>query len=310
VGAAPDPRQGPALRGPQGGALLPALRHGALVARAGAGLQGRRRPVGLRPLPGRRGRRAAAGRRRAAGVDDDAVDAGLQRGGRGRSGADLRAGQDGDAGGAGRAGGGAGRARPRHRPRGPDPRQVPGRGARRRPLRPALHLHQGRGVRRARPHRPARRLRHGRGRHRSRAHRDRLRRGRLPPRRAVRPEGRQPRRARRHLRRAHQGLRGPLRQGRRRGAGRGPARARPAAARPGVRAQLPALLALRHAAALLRQAVVVHRDLAGQGPAAGRQRDRRLASRARQARALRPLAGEQRRLGAVARSARSRSWSS
>ena len=64
---------------------------------------------------------------------------------------------------------------------------------------------------------------------------------------------------RRHLRRAHRPLRRALRQGRRPRPDRGPARARAAAARRGLRAHLPALLALRHAAALLRQAVVVHR---------------------------------------------------
>ena len=44
----------PALRGPQGRALLPARRHRALLARGRAGLQGRRGPVGLREVPGRR----------------------------------------------------------------------------------------------------------------------------------------------------------------------------------------------------------------------------------------------------------------
>ena len=72
------PRCGTALSQPRGRARLP----------------GRRRPVGLRALPGRRGRRPAAGRRRAARVDDDAVDARLQRGGRRRPRADLRARQD------------------------------------------------------------------------------------------------------------------------------------------------------------------------------------------------------------------------
>ena len=66
-------------------------------------------------------------------------------------------------------------------------------------------------------------------------------------------------------------------------------------------ALLSALLALRHAAALLRQAVLVHRHQPDQGSPAGRQRDRQLAPRARQARAVWQLAGEQRRLGAVAR---------
>ena len=77
--------------------------------------------------------------------------------------------------------------------------------------------------------------------------------------------------------------------------------ARAAAARRGLRALLPALLALRHAAALLRQAVVVHRHEPDQGPPAGLERDRQLASRARQARALRQVARGQRRLGPVAR---------
>ena len=78
-------------------------------------------------------------------------------------------------------------------------------------------------LRRARPHGPARRLRHRRRRHRPRAHGDRLRRGRLPPRPAVRPERRQPGPPRRHLRRAHRPLRRALRQGRRRRPRRGPA---------------------------------------------------------------------------------------
>ena len=66
-------------------------------------------------------------------------------------------------------------------------------------------------------------------------------------------------------------------------------------------ARLPALLALRHAAALLRQAVLVHQDLAAQGPPARGQRERRLAPGAHQARPHGPLAGEQRGLGALPR---------
>ena len=106
------------------------------------------------------------------------------------------------------------------------------------------------------PHRPAGGLRHRRGRHRPRAHRDRVRRGRLPPRRAARP-------ARSSTRceptapttSASARYAGPLRQGRRRRPVEDLRGARPAAARRGLRARLPALLALRHAAALLRQAV-------------------------------------------------------
>ena len=75
------------------------------------------------------------------------------------------------------------------------------------------------------------RLRHRRGRHRHRPHRDRVRRGRLPARRGAGAQRRQPGAARRHLRRAHRPVRRPLGQGRRRRPDRGPARARAAAAR-------------------------------------------------------------------------------
>ncbi len=78
-------------------------------------------------------------------------------------------------------------------------------------------------------------------------------------------------------------------------------RARAAAARAALRALLPALLALRDAAALLRETVVVHRHDEASLRAAGGQRDRRMAPAARQARALRRLARQQRRLGALAR---------
>ena len=150
-------------------------------------------------------------------------------------------------------------------------------------------------------HRPVRGLRHRDRRHRPRAHRDRLRRGRLPPRRAVRPERDQPGPARRHLRRADRSVRRSPRQGRRPGPHRGPETARPHPQGRDDGALLSALLALRHAAALLRQAVVVHRDQPAQGSAARRQRDRHLVSRPRQARPLRQLARAQRRLGALAR---------
>ena len=78
-------------------------------------------------------------------------------------------------------------------------------------------------LRREGPHRPARRLRVRRGRHRHRPHRDRLRRGRLPPRRRAGPERHQPGPDRRHLRRAHRPVRGALRQGGRRRPDRGSA---------------------------------------------------------------------------------------
>ena len=90
-------------------------------------------------------------------------------------------------------------------------------------------------------------------------------------------------------------------QGRRRDAGRRPARARAAVPARAVHAQLPALLALPHAADVLRAAVLVrphHRD---QGPAARRERGDELVPGHDQARPLRRLAEQQHRLGAVAR---------
>jgi isoleucyl-tRNA synthetase len=111
----------------------------------------------------------------------------------------------------------------------------------------------------------------------------------------------QPGAARRHLRRADRPLRGPQRVKDADADLIEDLRARPAAEGRALRALLPALLALRDAAALLRQAVLVHRHQPDQGPAAGRQRDGQLAAAARQARALRQVARGQRRLGAVAR---------
>ena len=165
--------------------------------------------------------------------------------------------------------------------------RFPGARAARRRLRAAVPVHPGRGLRREGPHRAAGRLRHRRGRHRHRAHRDRVRRGRLPARRRAGPRGRQPGAARRHLRRAHRPVRRALGQGRRPRPDRGPARPRPAAAGRDARARLPALLALRHAADLLRQAVLVHPHLGAARPAARRERDGRLAPAAHQARPLR-----------------------
>ena len=78
----PDVGQGPRLRGPPRHPVLPALRHGPREPRGRAGLPGRRRPVGVRALPDHR---RQARRRRPAGLDDDAVDAGLERRRRGRA---------------------------------------------------------------------------------------------------------------------------------------------------------------------------------------------------------------------------------
>ncbi|CAA9483146.1 MAG: Isoleucyl-tRNA synthetase, partial [uncultured Solirubrobacteraceae bacterium] len=265
VGAEADRRQGPALRGPQGRAVLPPLRHRAELARGRPGLPRRCGPLRVRALPRARRPRRGAGGRRAARVDHDAVDARLQRGGRRRRRPALRP-RDGS-----------------RLPRADDPRRGargarPGHGGRHRPgrlprarargdgLRAPVRVHPRERVRREGPHRPARRLRHRRRRHGPGPHGDRLRRGRLPPGPAGRPGRGQPRPPRRHVRRAHHGLCGPGGQGRRPRPDRGPRGPRPRPARAGLRACLPALLALRDPAALLRQAELVHRDLAPARP--------------------------------------------
>ena len=89
VVAQADLGQGPARAGPPGGAVLPAVRHPAVGPRARPGLRDGRRPVGLRALPGAR-RPASRARRRAARVDDHAVDAGVEHRGRGEPGRHLR----------------------------------------------------------------------------------------------------------------------------------------------------------------------------------------------------------------------------
>ena len=69
----------------------------------------------------------------------------------------------------------------------------------------------------------------------------------------------------------------------------------------GLQPLAAALLALRDGAHLLGQAELVRRDEQVPREAAGRERDDRLAPRAHPRRSLRQLAGQQRRLGAVAR---------
>ena len=85
VGLEADPREGPARRGLPGGAVLPARRDRALRPRGGAGLRDGHRPERLRALPAdvRPVRRRAGVRGLAAGLDDDAVDAGVQHRSRG-----------------------------------------------------------------------------------------------------------------------------------------------------------------------------------------------------------------------------------
>ena len=195
--------QGAPLRGPQGRPLLPPLRHPALLARGCAGLQGRRGPLDLRPLPAAwRGRRRVG--RVAAGLDDDALDPARQRRRRGRPRVTyVRAEVDGEI---------LILAEPLVE-------KVLGEGAKivdRFPRLGPRRSHVPRAGLRSEDREPAdafpvarRRFRHHRGRHRPRPHRPGLRRGRLRGRRRQRHlrsrhDARhplQPGRARRHLRR-------------------------------------------------------------------------------------------------------------
>ena len=176
--------------------------------------------------------------------------------------------------------------------------RFPGSEAARPPLRAAVSVHLR--LRAARAHGAAGRLRVGGGRHRRGAHRRGLRRGRLSPGHRQRAHDPEPGAPRRHLRRQRRPVRRHVRARRRRQDHRGAARVRPPVPRRRVRARLPALLALRHAAHLLRQVELVrahHRD--PRAPA-GRERGDRLAPGAHQDRAHGRLAREQRRLGDLA----------
>ena len=77
--------QGAPDRGPQGRAVLPALRHRAVEPRGGARLQGRGRPLGVREVPAARRPGRVASR-----VDHDALDARAARRDRGGSRGHLR----------------------------------------------------------------------------------------------------------------------------------------------------------------------------------------------------------------------------
>ena len=190
VVAAEDLGRRPPLPGPQGGPVLPALRHGALLARGGAGIPGRRGPLRLREAAGprTRSRRCEPGDQLLVWtttpwtlISNAAVAVGPE--------IEYVAGPP------------AGRRRGLRRGRRPLVERVlgegaevldrfPGERARRDRLRAALRLHHR--LRAARAHGARGRLRHHRRRHRPGAHRDRLRRGRLPPRRAVRDHAPEP----------------------------------------------------------------------------------------------------------------------
>ncbi len=280
-------RPRPALPQRQGRPVLPALRHRALEPRGGPGLPGRRRPVGLRALP-------PGGRRRvAAGVDHDALDAAGQPGGRDPPRGHLRRG--------------------RARRRDPDPgraagrRRVLGEGAR--PVAP----HPGHRAARARVRRrPSASSRAPTGWSTPTSSRPSdgtgivhiapafgeddmatARRHGLDAPNPVGPDGR--------FTDAVGPWAGPPGEGGRPGPDRRPRRARPAAALRDPPPRLPALLALRHAAPLLRQAVLVHPHHRRARPHAGAERGDRLAPRAGARRALRQVARGQRRLGDLAR---------
>ena len=146
----------------------------------------------------------------------------------------------------------------------------------------------------------ARRLRHHRGRHRPGAPGAGLRRRRHGDRPGARPAGGEPGPPGRPVRGMDPAGRRDVLQGRGRAAGPGPDRARRCCSGRAVRAQLPALLAVPHAAAVLRAAVLVHPHHPDQGPAARRERADQLAAADDQARPVRRVAAQQRGLGAVA----------
>ena len=292
----------PPVPRPPGAPLLPAMRHGALQPRAGAGIRGRHHQLGVRHLPA--GRRLPA---RAAGLDHHALDAALQRRGGGASRSRVR-------GIPGRRshphpGHGKGRASQRVRKgralvRGPrTPAHVSGPRAGRAPLPPAARGGRaagGPGL--ARGHH--RRLRHRRGRERPGAPGTGLRRGRLPGGTGARPGAGAAGRGGRHLHR-HELARDRGAAGHRQGDQRPhhpAAQARGALAPDAaLQPQLPALLALRQSADLLRARLLVRAHLGVQGADAGGEPRGRMASARGRLRPLRRVAGEQRGLGALAR---------
>ena len=271
--------------------VLPPLRHRAVVARArpAGRLPGRGRPVGLRALPRHRSRR------RPPGVDHDAVDARLQRGRRRRSRHPLRAHR--------RA-----RRRPRtscwpRRPRTGDGRERrcprPGQGrtwwagatADRSICCPSTTA--ARGSWPPTSSRPTKaRVSSTWLRRSARPTRSIGRQEELP---VVNPVG-----TGRHVRRSGHPVGRALREGRRSRDHRRPPQPGAAGGGGAVRAQLPPLLAVRDAPAVLGQDVVVRAHVGPPGRPPAGERAHRLAPRAHQARPLRQVAGGQRGLGPLA----------
>jgi hypothetical protein len=300
VGAQDAVRQGAALPRAQDPAVLLALRHVALVARAGARLQGRRGPERLRRArPGAR-RRAPAPHPR---LDHHALDARQQHRAGGEPGAAVRrAAQEVGRRVDDRARRGARGRRARRRLGGPLGRRGDDAGhrARRDALPPAARLDPVPGRGRARADR-RRVVRVGRRRVGHRAHgagvRRRRLRGRAAPRAGVRAAGERARR----VRRGDPDGRRTVREAGRRRDHRGAQVARRAVEGAELRALVPALLALRNAAAVRGARLVVHPHDGVPAAHAGAQRGRELEPARGRQRALRRVAREQHRLGRLAR---------
>ena len=296
VAVPPDLGRGRDLRGLQGRAVLRPVRYRIVEPRARptGRVPRRHRAVGLRPLPAR------GPRRRPAGVDDHTVDAAVERRRRRRlrrsTTYSVRAPE-----------GGRDLVMARARVAdvlGADAEivaDVPTRGTRRRALRTTVHDARGRG--RERVHRRRRRLRHDRGRFGHRAPRAHVRRDRPRDRRTRGIADRQSRQRRGPLRtRYRRAVRGPVRQGH---------RSRPHR-RPHRRGKIVAVVDYTHSyphcwrcdTPLIYWAKPTWfaRTSAHKARAARRERDHQLVPGAHQARSLRRLAREQRRLGAVTRS--------
>ena len=288
-------RQGPARGGLPGRAVLPALRHRPVRPRARPGLRDRRRPVGLRALPAHQ--RPVRRDGRAAGLDHDAVDARVQHRRRRPPGRHLRHGRN-ERRGDPRRRRAAGRAGPRRRAgrcsdrfagtemerwtyeRPFDLRRLAGGRATATScvLADYVTTEDGTGLVHQSPAFGAEDLAV------SRAYG-------LPVVNPVRPDG--------HFEESVRLVGGEFFKHADKALVQRPRGARHALPAPGLRARLPALLALPHRAALLRAALLVRPHDAGQGRPARRERAHQLVPGEHQVGPLRRLAAQQHRLGAV-----------